>query len=105
MAEMPCRLAKINGILVWGLLSSALRQVVTRADAKNRSHASRTAAPQPKGALAVPSSPAASAVSNSAAHPASEVFKLSQDSRRDASSCWSVGPKYGVNDATVTLGG
>src|SRR5579864_7027310 len=104
-AGMPLCLAKINGIRVLGLLSSALRHAVTWADANKRSHASRRESPHPRGAPVDPRLPTNSAVSNSPAELTSQVFKLSQDSSKDVSSALSVVPKYGVNDSTRTLGG
>src|SRR6202162_6406600 len=95
-AGIPRFLAMISGIRVLGLLSSALRHAVTCADANTRSHASRRARPQQKGALPDPKKPADSAVLNSGARPLSQVFNLSHDSRKDASSCLSIAPKYGV---------
>src|SRR5579863_9180319 len=95
----------IRGIRVFGLLSSALRHAVTLSEANIRSHASRSARPQRKGALPDPKNPADSAVLNSVACPTSQVFNLSHDSRRDTSSCLSTAPKYGANGAAITLAG
>src|ERR1700675_3621726 len=95
----------MSGMLDGGLLSSALRQAVTFSDAKTWLQASRRAIPHDRSAGIRPSTPTASARSNSSALPTNCFLKMFHDSSREAVSRLSLRTKYGVSDAERTFAG